>query len=229
MSRTAALSRQLSIFFKYYIRSILKNGEYHIDGEKEVDRKKCNYCIFGGDDVFIVGAWNEVIELSIDLQEKFKKYTQGTLSISSGIGIYECTYPIGAIANETGEMEAESKRMPEKRFPVTLMDDGETHLINELEICDGTYRWEELYKSVLGEKYDVIQDFLGESDERGMSFLYRMLELIRNQKEKINFARFVYLLSRLEPDKEGEKKKKNIASFPEKCINGCNLKKTVEN
>ena len=41
---------------------------------------------------------------------------------------------------------------------------------NELEICDGTYRWEELYKSVLGEKYDVIQDFLGESDERGMSF-----------------------------------------------------------
>lgn len=26
----------------------------------------------GGDDVFIVGAWNEVIELSIDLQEKFK-------------------------------------------------------------------------------------------------------------------------------------------------------------
>ncbi len=42
--------------------------------------------------------------------------------------------------------------MPEKDS-VTLMDDGETHLINELEICDGTYRWgEELYKSVLGEK-----------------------------------------------------------------------------
>ena len=27
LSRTAALSRQLSIFFKYYIRSILKNGD----------------------------------------------------------------------------------------------------------------------------------------------------------------------------------------------------------
>lgn len=207
LSRTAALSRQLSIFFKYYIRSILKNGEYHIDGEKKLTERNATIVYSGGDDVFIVGAWNEVIELSIDLQEKFKKYTQGTLSISSGIGIYECTYPIGAIANETGEMEAESKRMPEKDS-VTLMDDGETHLINELEICDGTYRWEELYKSVLGEKYDVIQDFLGESDERGMSFLYRMLELIRNQKEKINFARFVYLLSRLEPDKEGEKKEK---------------------
>lgn len=114
MSRTAALSRQLSIFFKYYIRSILKNGEYHIDGEKKLTERNATIVYSGGDDVFIVGAWNEVIELSIDLQEKFKKYTQGTLSISSGIGIYECTYPIGAIANETGEMEAESKECLKK-------------------------------------------------------------------------------------------------------------------
>ena len=35
-----------------------------------------------------------------------------------------------------------------------------------------------------------------------------MLELIRNQSDKINFARFVYLLSRLEPVNEGEKKEK---------------------
>ena len=41
-----------------------------------------------------------------------------------------------------------------------------------------------------------------------MNLKYAMVELIRNQKEKINFARFVYLLSRLEPDKEGEKKEK---------------------
>ena len=82
LSRTAALSRQLSIFFKYYIRSILKNGEYHIDGEKKLTERNATIVYSGGDDVFIVGAWNEVIELSIDLQEKFKKYTQGTLSIS---------------------------------------------------------------------------------------------------------------------------------------------------
>ena len=34
-----------------------------------------------------------------------------------------------------------------------------------------------------------------------------MLELIRNQEEKINFARYVYLLARLEPEqKEGKEK-----------------------
>lgn len=72
LSRTAALSRQLSIFFKYYIRSILKNGEYHIDGEKKLTERNATIVYSGGDDVFIVGAWNEVIELSIDLQENLK-------------------------------------------------------------------------------------------------------------------------------------------------------------
>ena len=35
-----------------------------------------------------------------------------------------------------------------------------------------------------------------------MGFLYNLLELIRNQEDRINFARFVYILARLEPDKE---------------------------
>ena len=37
-----------------------------------------------------------------------------------------------------------------------------------------------------------------------MNFLYNLLELIRNQDEKINFARVVYILSRLEPDKKDQ-------------------------
>lgn len=43
-------------------------------------------------DVFIVGAWNDVIELSVDLQKMFRKYTQGTLSISAGIGVSETMF-----------------------------------------------------------------------------------------------------------------------------------------
>lgn len=35
LSRTATLSRHLSLFFKNYINNILKNGEYFIDDGKE--------------------------------------------------------------------------------------------------------------------------------------------------------------------------------------------------
>ena len=205
LSRTATLSRQLSLFFKYYIRDVLKEGEYRISGVENKGARKATIIYSGGDDVFIVGSWDDVIELSIDLKEKFQKYTQNTLSISAGIGIYDASYPISAIAEETGEMESKSKELPGKNA-VTLMEDGEDHKEEEKDISDGTYSWMELKTKVIEEKYRTIQEFFGDIDERGMSFLYRMLELIRNQKEKINFARFIYLLSRLEPEEEGEKK-----------------------
>lgn len=211
LSRTAALSRQLSIFFKYYIRFLLKNGEYSLEGNEGIKERQATIVYSGGDDVFIVGAWNDVIELSVDLQKMFRKYTQGTLSISAGIGIYEDSYPIAAIAQETGAMESESKRMPGKNA-VTIMEDGERHLVEEgeeeKEISDGTYSWEEFAQEVIQEKYRALSEFFEDLEDRGMAFLYRMLELVRGHEEKINFARMMYLLSRLEPSEEGPKKEK---------------------
>ena len=212
LSRTAALSRQLSLFFKYYIRFILNRGEYSIDDDSRNRERQATIVYSGGDDVFIVGAWNDILEFAVDLKKKFERYTQGTLSISAGIGIYDASYPIAAIALETGEMESESKRMPGKNA-VTLMEDGESHLVEdeeeEKEISDGTYSWNELEYEVIQEKYRTLSDFFeGIEDTRGMSFLYRMLELVRGYEEKINFARMMYLLSRLEPEEEGLQKEK---------------------
>jgi CRISPR-associated protein Cas10/Csm1 subtype III-A len=207
LSRTASLSRQLSMFFKYFIRFILENGEYQLGNGEFESKRNATIIYSGGDDLFIAGAWNEIIELSIDLKEQFERYTQGTLSVSAGIGVYEPSYPISAIAQETGNMEEKSKNFPGKKA-VTLMEDGEKHKVDDCEndISDGTYSWAELKEEVLGEKYQTLEVFFDGIEERGMAFLYRMLELIRNQKDKINFARFVYLLSRLEPNEEGEAK-----------------------
>ena len=205
LSRTAALSRHLSLFFKFYIRRILTSGIYSIDGQ--AGRRNATIVYSGGDDVFIVGSWKDIIELAVDLRRSFQTYTQGTLSISAGIGIYESGYPVSAIARETGSMEDESKKLPGKNA-VTLLEDGTSHLADGEEISDGTWKWEEFEKEVLGEKYRELESFLSDSEERGTAFLYHLLELIRNRKEKINFARTVYLLSRLEPVEEGEKKQR---------------------
>ena len=42
----------------------------------------------GGDDVFLAGAWNEVIAVFMDLRKSLERFTQGTLTISGGIGVY---------------------------------------------------------------------------------------------------------------------------------------------
>ena len=73
---------------------------------------------------------------------------------------------------------------------------------------EGCYRWNEFENIVLGEKFDLVRNFMTDSDERGKNFLYNLLELIRNRKEKINIARFVYMLSRLEPVKDAPPKAK---------------------
>ena len=209
LSRTATLSRQLSLFFKLYINDILKNGEYVIDnnGEKSTIRNAV-ICYSGGDDLFIVGAWNEVVELAVDIRNKFALYTENTLTLSAGIGIYRHDYPISVIAGEVADMEDMSKSKAGKDS-VTLLSDGVKHAEKgqegfDLEINDGTFTWDEFIKEVVGEKYKCIQEFFDDAGERGMNFLYNLLELIRNQDEKINFARVVYILSRLEPDKKDQ-------------------------
>lgn len=215
LSRTATLSRQLSLFFKFYINSILREGEYTIEdnseGEKTIIRNAV-ICYSGGDDLFIVGAWNEIIELAIDIQKKFALYTEGTLTLSAGIGIYRHNYPISVIAEEVADMESMSKSKAGKAA-VTLLEDGVKH--KELGqdgyymyISDGTFGWNELVDEVIGEKYNCIREFFDDTGERGINFLYNLLELIRNQDDRINFARIVYILSRLEPDKVAEKEEK---------------------
>ncbi len=214
LSRMATLSRQLSVFFKFYINLLLKQGVHSLMHVQGIKTRKATIIYSGGDDIFIVGAWNDIIDFSIDLKNAFKRYTQGTLTLSAGIGIYDSGYPICASAEEVGTLESKSKNMPGKRA-VTLLEDGSTHLENGERISDGTYTWEELEKRVIGEKLCTLQEFLESTEERGMSFVYRMLELIRGREDRINFARFVYLLARLEPDPES-KTKESYNRFSEK-------------
>lgn len=211
LSRTATLSRQLSLFFKLYINQILNNPKYSFTGNKK--NRNATIVYSGGDDVFIVGAWNDVIELAIDIKNALKRYTEGALTISAGVGIYHNKYPISVMAEEVADLEEKSKQKNGKNS-ITLFEDGEYHIEKsegqEILISDGTYSWEEFEREVLEEKFAIIKSFFDKCDDKGKSFLYKMLELVREQSEKINFARFVYLLARLEPDNECDEEKKEM-------------------
>lgn len=160
----------------------------------------------GGDDVFLIGAWNDVVESALDIRNRFAEYTQNTLTISGGIGIYRDKFPIHIMASRTGDLEEISKTG--EKDAITLFDDK------------GRYRWHELEHIVLKEKFDLIKQFMSDSTERGKNFLYNLLELIRNRDKKINIARFVYLLSRLEP-REGAPayETANYRNFADKMFN----------
>ena len=74
---------------------------------------------------------------------------------------------------------------------------------------DHTYSWDVLQDKVLGEKMTCLEQFFAQfqknddDDHRGNSMLYNLTDLLRNTQENhVNFARCVYLLTRLCPDEK---------------------------
>lgn len=202
LSRTAALSRQLSLFFKCHINALLGAGQTSmLRGGRE---KKVAIVYSGGDDIFLVGAWNEVIEAFADLHEAFQRYAQGTLSVSGGVGIYSSGYPINVMAKEVECLEEEAKNCPGKNA-ITLFEEF------------GCFSWDVFLKEVAGHKLRVVEAFFdSDAGAYGKAFLYHLVALMRNVDEKINLARFVYLLSRMEPDEKAtEQEKKEYRTFSE--------------
>ena len=189
LSRTASLSRQLSLFFKLYINKILAQGSMGILGAGGGRNIVIVYS--GGDDVFLAGAWNDVIAAAVDLQQALKKFTQGTLTLSAGIRVYNPSYPISAMAKETAVLEETAKGIKGKNA-VVLFDEAHG------------YKWEDFEKYVIGEKLTLINDYLQNQQELGMSFLYHLTELLRDDTQPINTARYVYLLSRMEPKSDSD-------------------------
>ena len=193
LSRTSTLSRQLSLFFKCYINEILRKGT--ADNFGGSGERKAVIVYSGGDDVFLAGAWNDVIAAFMDIRNALEKFTQGTLTISGGVGIYDAKYPLNVMAKEVERLEDRSKHV-EGKNAVTLFD--ETH----------AYPWNVFIQNVVTEKLGVLKTYFDQNDEHGMGFLYHLMELLRESGNNINFARYVYLLSRMEPQEHENKEKR---------------------
>ena len=187
IARTAAFSRQMSLFFQLYINNILSGKN---DGEKALN---LSIVYSGGDDVFLVGAWNDVLKGANRIQQNFNEYTCGSLTISAGFGIFTPTFPIKASAERTAELEDRAKQEPNKSS-ISLFDPNAEH----------TYSWDTYRNKVIDEKLKVIQNFFDNEKNLGNSLLYGLLNLLRLSLEndgRINLARFAYQLARLEPQK----------------------------
>jgi CRISPR-associated protein Csm1 len=199
ISRTTTLSRSLSVFFKYYINTLIEEGENHL--VKKEGEKNLVIVYAGGDDLFLVGAWDEVLSAGINLYRAFKRYTSGALTLSAGFGFFEEGYPLSRMAKETEELEMRAKKnryaKGEKNSVALFGLEGE----KGLPVNRHTYDWETFEYKVLGEKYAQVAVLFDGETGYGGSFLYHILYLLRQTAEdQINLARLAYFLARREPN-----------------------------
>lgn len=213
LGRSAALSRQLSLFFKMYVNTLcagevnglqeMQHSRFSLFGTDKDKARKVHIVYSGGDDMFIVGAWDELIELAVDIRRAFARFTNGKLTFSAGIGLFDSKCPMAEMARQSGALESAAKALPEKDgIALFGVPDSESNKNYEAAV----YKWQDFTEKVCGEKLAFCRQYLGypgnEAPERltaGKSLLYRLMELLIDTKGKINLARFAYAIARLEP------------------------------
>ncbi|MEG4631167.1 type III-A CRISPR-associated protein Cas10/Csm1 [Microcoleus sp. AR_TQ3_B6] len=118
LPRLAGLSRQMSYFFKTYLNSLAKNRDTNfIESLKNAKyltkelRWELVFIYAGGDDLFISGAWNQVVEFAFDVYQAFREYTgrNPDIKLSGGISINDVKFPLYQAASESGEAEEAAK------------------------------------------------------------------------------------------------------------------------
>lgn len=201
ISRTATLSRSLSIFFKYHLNALLEKGEFSLS-EKQGSR---NIVIVyaGGDDLFLVGAWDEVLTAALDIRRAFTSYTGGALTLSAGFAVFEPGYPISRMAAEAAALERAAKEHIYPGGTKNSLSLFGLEIVGEKLLAQHTYDWDTFENFVLGEKMASITELFSICGDYGNSFLYSILQLLRvaEEEDRINLARLAYLLARREPPK----------------------------
>lgn len=112
-ARTAALSQALTRFFKLHLDSIcrreLGDGLSALDLAGKTGPRPVTVVYAGGDDLFIVGAWDQALELAFDIRQAFDRYTGGRLTISGGMVAGDPGWPLHLLADEAKAAEDAAK------------------------------------------------------------------------------------------------------------------------
>lgn len=149
-----SFSKSMDNFFSVYIPNMMR------------EKYKNSYVVFaGGDDLFLLGAWDEVLDMAREIEREFKAFVKSDkLSISFGIAITKPSTPISYLADYTEKLLEKAKEI-----------DGK----DALSLFGETVKWKS-YNEVFKKLYGSLEDF---EEHLNTAFLYRLLELIEMSKK----------------------------------------------
>ncbi|HHW20433.1 type III-A CRISPR-associated protein Cas10/Csm1 [Thermodesulfovibrio thiophilus] len=158
LSRLATLSRQMDNYFTIFLPYKLKT----------TDSFKNIYTVFaGGDDLFLIGPWNRIIEFASFLNETFKEYVchNHHITISAGIAVHKPNTPVFTLAETSEHALAQSK----------------TSGRNSITLFESTAKW-----NIFRELQDIkttMQLWL-DSEKINNAMIYRINEFINMRKQE---------------------------------------------
>jgi CRISPR-associated protein Csm1 len=106
-SRISAMSRMMNMFFAYYIPHLCSKNYENI------------YTVFaGGDDLFLIGPYEEIIDFNLRIQDEFKKFTglNKEITLSSAISVFKHNTPVAYMAEIVEDSLNNSKKYGKDSF-----------------------------------------------------------------------------------------------------------------
>lgn len=101
LSRFAALSRMMDLFFTGYLPELLAR------------RFSSMYTVYaGGDDMLLIGPWRQTLEMAVALREKFAQWTGGNpnVTLSAAIELLKPQQPVGPAVRRAEERLEQAKK-----------------------------------------------------------------------------------------------------------------------
>jgi CRISPR-associated protein Csm1 len=121
LSRIAALSFAFSLYFEGWV-GVLAEKRNLARRKADLERRQTDpkaplygdglYAIYsGGDDLFFVGAWHEVVELARDIRRDLGNYAAGHpgIHLSGGVVLVTEKYPLAKAARDAEQAEKQAK------------------------------------------------------------------------------------------------------------------------
>ena len=200
-SRMASISRWLNKFFKYHLNTIVEGCEIEpldVAGRDVKDKGRMLSIVYsGGDDLFIIGHWLDIMEVAQDINQNFREFTGNPyITLSGGIAVNHVKHPVYQFAREAEEREKKAKRKSEKDS-ITLLTERPFRWSESKEVIDRV----KLFRRLL----TVRENFL-DAVERGKpsrGFFYRLFYIATRFKDKkvLLLPHCAYLLARTDFEK----------------------------
>lgn len=110
LSRFAALSRMMDLFFSGHLTDLLRK------------RFPSTYTVYaGGDDLLLIGPWRQTLELAAAIREDFRKWTGGNpnVTLSAAVELVKPAHPVGPAAGRAEERLERAKKVKDLVCAIT--------------------------------------------------------------------------------------------------------------
>lgn len=205
LPKLAGLSRQMSYFFKVYLNSLASERPQNFLSHRaaqgfkaltEAPRQDLLFIYAGGDDLFISGAWNQVVEFAFDVYQAFRVYTGNhpDITLSGGVSLETPKFPLYQAASSAGEAEEQAK--------------GNNR--DSLGLFGAAFKWSEWLGTVsLTELEKSTKDYLSKSNRPPLLGIWNFVDLLQthlSNSYKRSFVRNLLLTAQIQEQQLEEKK-----------------------